>query len=214
VTGTPGAAIRLAYGRHVLESATGGDEVAAFGRWFADPVVMRPLGRAARLTPEPEILSWIGQHDRRLSHLFVIRRTDTRIPVGYATMRLDAHNRVAWIDISIGVWNEGDSQIALQDAGIACVAWALEDLGLAKIAVQIAETNERTRLWLDRRLSLEGVLRGEIATPDGGRGTLLRYGLLREDWPTLRRHLEDRSARGIPPTVQRPFRPREATMPQ
>lgn len=199
-TGRP---IRMEHGRVVLHSA-GPEDAVLLRRWMADPMVAQPMGRRPETHSEERLRDYVSRFDRLLDHLLVIRDAETAAPLGFATISINGPTRVATIAISIGERTRArDTQIVLSGAARAICTWVFETVGLRKLVVHVAKTNERTAGWVSERMTLEGELRDEIVLPDGTARTLLRYGMLRPEWDELKTWFEARDRVGILPVRRR-----------
>jgi RimJ/RimL family protein N-acetyltransferase len=198
-----GRPILLEAGDWILDSGDDEATVPSFRRWMQDPVFARPLGRAAGDPGDEAIRAYVRRFDRLTAHLFFVRRRHDRRPVGICQVHIDPRNRLAWMDVVIGERGREDTQHVLTEAGFAAMRWAFDEIGLDKVNVQVAESNERTGAWLARRMTLEARLRDEVVLPDGSRGTLLRYGILRTEWEALKAWRSRRIEQGGSPVVRR-----------
>lgn len=74
---------------------------------------------------------------------------------------------------------------------------AFDALGCAAVELRTHAFNHRSRAAIERLgAHLDGVLRRQMRMPDGHLRDTVVYSILDSEWPTVRRHLDDRLARG------------------
>lgn len=183
-----GQEIQLEAARYRLATWAPGRDGEAFRRWAADPSIMQPLNLPVRQLSEERVQAYFASFDNRSRFLFATVERASGRPVGFWNAQVHPVHRTCSLHLAIGEkahWGRG----VTQEAGIVLIDWLFDERAVEKIALSVPETNRRMRN-LCRQLGWpqEGLLRGELKAAGGeGRIDEVRYGLLKAEWPGVRR---------------------------
>ncbi|RFA10231.1 GNAT family N-acetyltransferase [Subtercola boreus] len=73
--------------------------------------------------------------------------------------------------------------------------YAFDELGLARVALRCDARNTRSAAAIQRLGAVpEGVLRSHRSSPDGSRGDTAYFSVIAQEWPDVRRRLDERLA--------------------
>ena len=83
------------------------------------------------------------------------------------------------------------------EAKLLQLRYAFDELGATRVALKTDARNLRSQVAIERLGGVrEGVLRRHIRLPDGFIRDTVYYSILAEEWPAVRKRLEDRLAAG------------------
>jgi RimJ/RimL family protein N-acetyltransferase len=83
------------------------------------------------------------------------------------------------------------------EAKLLQLSYAFDDLGAGRVTLKTDGRNERSQRAIERRGGVrEGVLRRHLRMPDGFIRDTVYYSILRDEWPGVKRGLEERLAKG------------------
>jgi RimJ/RimL family protein N-acetyltransferase len=184
----------------------GEEDLPAIRRWLADARVASGLAQPARDVGDRGARAFLAGFDNRDSFALAIVRNEDDAALGFYTLKADWRHLTLAITLVVGEAAALEQAVGSETAR-AIVDWAFSAGGIEKVIALVAETNHIVAGWLGTRMQLEGRLRDEIAAPDGRRITLLRFGLLKSDWPRVRaRSVQRQAERGFP-LIEVPRRP-------
>ncbi|YCI06129.1 GNAT family N-acetyltransferase (plasmid) [Ensifer sp. D2-11] len=166
--------------------------------WLADEQLARGLNIAARRYSEEEVRRYASSFDGENSILVGIYTFDPRTLIGIATFDANPRHRTASWTLVIG------DRRHRKEAGVmgVCVTlfdWVFTAAKLEKISSRIA-AHKLVLIHLLERVGVprEGYLRSEILSADGlRRHDEVLHGLLRSEWPEVRRAAMERRAMAL-----------------
>lgn len=171
----------LQAGPWVLDTTIDADVRIAMRQWMADPVVTRSIGHDPSHLSDSDFAAIVAQHDGRTGWMFFARAVDTKTPQAYVSILVSPADGIARLDILVGD-RRAHARSLLNHATRALMPWMFEYLKVRKINVTVRADNHVTVAWLRHRMTLEGVLRKEMALPDGTGVDMMRFGLLADEW--------------------------------
>ncbi|MEX0922128.1 MAG: GNAT family protein [Rhodovibrionaceae bacterium] len=180
--------LRLETPRFVLRTLGAEDPPEPFQKWAADPAIMAPLNLPTRELTAEQVRAYFASFDGRRKFLFGLFSRTSGQQFGFWIVEVNALHATGNWHLAIGerdYWGRG----APLEIGIALLDWLFETQGLEKLSATVPANNPRVRRFYEAvGWPLEGVLRGELKAMNGeGRIDECRYGLLRADWPEVRR---------------------------
>jgi RimJ/RimL family protein N-acetyltransferase len=153
-------------------------------RWFNDPEVRKSLIISEHFELE-KTLRWFEKMQTDSSRIEFTIETIDKISVGVIGLAgIDSTHRTAEIYIVIGekdFWGKG----VMLEAESLLIDWAFNSVGLEKIWAEARPENVASLITMKKLgFEVEGTLRNEKIV-NGRRMTVLRLGLLREDFKSL-----------------------------
>lgn len=166
----------LVAGTHRL-SPFAEDDLPALARWLAQERVARGFADHA-LAPAPDAMRrWVAACDGRRALLLAIREGERA--AGFWHVRPTRGQRRAELSVVLG---ERAGRGAVVATGIALFDWLFAQRSIEKLTAGVLASNRPALRLADAWMAREGFLRGEVRLPGGGRGDVVRYGLLADDW--------------------------------
>jgi RimJ/RimL family protein N-acetyltransferase len=123
--------------------------------------------------------------------VIVLRQTD-RVIGSTRFWKIDGRNRKleigsTWISAS---WQR---TFVNTEAKYLMLRAAFDDMSCVRVQFTTDETNEKSRAAILRLGAVEeGIIRHERIMPDGRKRNSVRYSIIDDEWPSVRRHLEAR----------------------
>jgi RimJ/RimL family protein N-acetyltransferase len=150
-------------------------------KWFNDPDVRKTLIINEQFELQKTI-KWFEKMQADDSRAEFVIETRQKIPVGVIGLTgIDKTHKTAEIYIVIGqkeFWGKG----VMHEAECLLIDWAFNSLGLEKIWAEVRQDNIASVITMKKiGFQIEGTLRNEKIV-NGRRETVLRVGLLREDF--------------------------------
>ena len=100
---------------------------------------------------------------------------------------------IGWTWLAPSRWRTGINT----EAKLLQLRHAFEDLGAGRVGLKTDARNERSQGAIARLGAVrEGTLRRHLRMPDGYIRDSVMFSILRDEWPAVRAHLEERLARG------------------
>lgn len=156
-------------------------DAEALRAWLLDPVVAASIGRDPDHMTDSDFEAIRMQHDGRTGWLFFARAASTGTPQAYVSVLVSPSDGNARLDILVGD-RRVHARSLLNHVTRALMPWMFERLKVRKVNVHVRADNPVTVAWLKQRMFLEGVLREEMALPDGTGVDIMRFGLLAREW--------------------------------
>jgi RimJ/RimL family protein N-acetyltransferase len=150
-------------------------------KWFNDPEVRKTLVISERFEVEKTI-RWFEKIQADSSRAEFVIETAKKVPVGVVGLAsIDSAHKTAEIYIVIGekeFWGKG----VMIEAECLLIGWSFNSLGIEKIWAESRPENIASLITMKKiGFQVEGTLRNEKIV-NGQRTTVLRLGLLREDF--------------------------------
>ncbi|MEU0095327.1 GNAT family protein [Kribbella sp. NPDC006257] len=137
---------------------------------------------------------WVAGAAKRTA--YVVRLVEDGTVVGTSSLGdVDLHNEsvhLGWTGYTPSVWgtavNPATKLLLLQHA--------FEDCGFGRVKIQTGSTNERSQAAIAKLgATREGVLRRHKRLPDGSFRDTVVFSILADEWPDVRKRLQDRISR-------------------
>ncbi|MBP0484415.1 GNAT family N-acetyltransferase [Sagittula salina] len=170
----------------VLRSMDASDAGGPYRDMFADPAIMNAMNLPARRLTEAELAGYIAGFDGRTRVLLGAWERGTGTFCGFWTVTIDQAQGSATLDMALDRGHPRCGLFALEST-LAVSDWLYRS-GIEKAVAHVLVENRRAaRLFHAIGMTLEGTLRGELRDRRGGNGRvdLLRFGLLRSEFPLL-----------------------------
>jgi RimJ/RimL family protein N-acetyltransferase len=153
-------------------------------RWFNDPEVRKTL-IISELFELEKTLHWFDKMQTDNSRAEFVIETIDKIPIGVIGLAgIDSTHRTAEIYIVIGQKDFWGKSVMLEAESLL-IGWAFNSLGLEKIWAEARPENVASLITMKKLgFQVEGTLRNEKIV-NSQRATVLRLGLLREDFKPL-----------------------------
>ena len=196
------ARVLVLEGMHVrLRTMDACDADGPFGHWLADPKIVHPMNLPVRELPREKLVDYIEGFDRRTRFLFAIEDGTELVGsaqafCGFWMVQVDSAQHTATVYLASDPGHRLGPVVALETILLAS-DWMLE-AGIVKVSAQAVSTNRRAiNLFRTIGFPQEGMLRDEVfdLTRDEGRVDLVRYGILRREYPAFRERLKQQIAR-------------------
>jgi RimJ/RimL family protein N-acetyltransferase len=166
--------------------------------WLADEQLARGLNIAARRYSDEEIRRYASSFDGRNSILVGIYASTPGTLIGIATFDASPRHRTASWTLLIGD-RRHRKEATVMGICVTLFDWAFTTAKFEKISSRIA-AYKLVLLHLLERVGVprEGYLRSEILSADGlHRHDEVLHGLLRSEWPDVRRAAMERRAKAL-----------------
>lgn len=175
----------------LIRSMTAADATGAYREMFANPAIMNAMNLPARQLSTAELAAYIEGFDGRSRVLLGVWARAGGAFCGWWSVTIDSVQRTATLDMALDRRHPRCGLFAL-DSTLAVSDWLYRS-GVEKAVAHVLVENRRAaRLFHAIGMTLEGTLRGELRDMRGtdgrgiaGRVDLLRFGLLRADFPLL-----------------------------
>jgi RimJ/RimL family protein N-acetyltransferase len=134
---------------------------------------------------------WVEGATKRTA--YVVRLVEDGTVIGTSSLGdVDLHNEsvhLGWTGYTPSVWgtavNPATKLLLLQHA--------FEDCGFGRVKIQTGSTNERSQAAIAKLgATREGVLRRHKRLPDGSFRDTVVFSILADEWPDVRKRLQDR----------------------
>ena len=112
----------------------------------------------------------------------------------FGTIDVDAEAlEIGWTWLAPSAWRTAINT----EAKLLQLRHAFDDLGAGRVALKTDGRNERSQAAIARLGAVrEGTLRRHLRMPDGYIRDSVVFSILRDEWPAVRKRLEERLARG------------------
>jgi N-acetyltransferase len=188
----PGAAARLV-GRRVVLEPLASEHAGELYLAAQDERIWRWLGGSVPSSPQA-FGRWFGEASEAARHgdevPFAVRHAGRVVGSTRYMALAPEHGRleVGWTWYAPDVWGTGVNA----ECKLLLLGHAFERLGCARVELKTDARNERSRgAMLAMGATFEGIHRKHMRLPGGTRDTAW-YSVIDEEWPAVRRRLEER----------------------
>jgi len=177
----PGTMLTLETDNYELRSLLAGDATDTYLSWWNDPDIQTPLGFEPRGWSKEQAVRHIGRFDNQRKFHIGIFPFGERLPIGFISIFLEAHNR-ATTNIVIGnkdFWGKG----VVLEVRATILEFLFLNRNIQKVCGNVKARNFASIFnYKAQGFTCEGILREHELGLDGKREDQLAFGLLKEEW--------------------------------
>lgn len=164
-------------GGYAVRDLAVSDLTDSYLAWFNSDYVKRGLNISARPFTLFDHMRHIEQCRAEGFLLLTIANADNQGLNCYLKVRFDKQHKLADFDLAMDRSLENRAEL-LRKASDVLMNHLFKRMNVAKVKLRINRANAAARLYADQsRFQLEGVLRSEVAAPNGKRDDILLYAL-------------------------------------